>query len=175
MRVIEAYVARLDLSELGFSKAQPSYEPADLLKLYLYGYFQRIRSFLRLEVDCQRNVEVMWLLGRLVPDFKIIADFRKDNGTAFQATCRAFVQFCRQVGHGSVGGHRRQQVPGSSLCAQTPEPQATQAPAGSSGEVTSRSIWPNWTPAMQKMPASPSSVQWSRTPCSGYRLSAPTI
>ena len=104
VRVIEAYVARLDLGELGFSKAQPrktgrpSYDPADLLKLYLYGYFQRIRSSRRLEAECQRNVEVMWLLGRLTPDFKTIADFRKDNGTAFQATCRAFVQFCRQVG-----------------------------------------------------------------------------
>ncbi|MBW6128592.1 IS1182 family transposase [Pseudomonas aeruginosa] len=104
VRVIEAYVARLDLQQLGFSKAQPSrtgrpaYDPADLLKLYLYGYFQRIRSSRRLEAECQRNVEVMWLLGRLAPDFKTIADFRKDNGAAFQATCRAFVQFCRQVG-----------------------------------------------------------------------------
>ena len=104
VRVIEAYVVRLDLQVLGFSKAQPqktgrpAYDPADLLKLYLYGYFQRIRSSRRLEAECQRNVEVMWLLGRLAPDFKTIADFRKDNGTAFQATCRAFVQFCRQVG-----------------------------------------------------------------------------
>src|SRR5690606_24306995 len=104
VRVIEAYVARLDLRVLGFSKAQarqtgrPSYDPADLLKLYLYGYFQRIRSSRRLEAECQRNVEVMWLLGRLAPDFKTIADFRKDNGAAFAATCRAFVQFCRQVG-----------------------------------------------------------------------------
>lgn len=104
VRVIEAYVARLDPQVLGFSKAQPqrtgrpAYDPADLLKLYLYGYFQRIRSSRRLEAECQRNVEVMWPLGRLAPDFKTIADFRKDNGAAFQATCRAFVQFCRQVG-----------------------------------------------------------------------------
>ena len=104
VRVIEAYVVRLDLQVLGFGKAQPSrtgrpaYDPADLLKLYLYGYFQRIRSSRRLEAECQRNVEVMWLLGRLAPDFKTIADFRKDNGAAFQATCRAFVQFCRRVG-----------------------------------------------------------------------------
>lgn len=104
VRVIEAYVARLDLREMGFSKVQPrktgrpSYDPADLLKLYLYGYFQRIRSSRRLEAECQRNVEVMWLLGRLAPDFKTIADFRKDNCQAFQATCRAFVQFCRRVG-----------------------------------------------------------------------------
>ncbi|PWU31084.1 IS5/IS1182 family transposase, partial [Pseudomonas sp. RW407] len=92
----------------GFSKARaskvgrPAYDPADLLKLYLYGYFHRIRSSRRLEAECQRNVEVMWLLGQLVPDFKTIADFRKDNGVAFQATCRAFVQFCRQVG--LIGG-----------------------------------------------------------------------
>ena len=104
VRVIEAYVARLDLQVLGFSKAQPlktgrpAYDPADLLKLYLYGYFQRIRSSRRLEAECQRNIEVMWLLGRLAPDFKTIADFRKDNSAAFQATCKAFVQFCRQVG-----------------------------------------------------------------------------
>lgn len=104
VRVIEAYVARLDLQVLGFSKAQPlktgrpAYDPADLLKLYLYGYFQRIRSSRRLETECQRNIEVMWLLGRLAPDFKTIADFRKDNSAAFQATCKAFVQFCRQVG-----------------------------------------------------------------------------
>ncbi|MCQ4323791.1 IS5/IS1182 family transposase [Stutzerimonas stutzeri] len=104
VRVIEAYVARLDLQALGFGKAQPSrtgrpaYDPADLLKLYLYGYFQRIRSSRRLQAECQRNIEVMWLLGRLAPDFKTIADFRKDNGQAFSATCRAFVQFCRRVG-----------------------------------------------------------------------------
>lgn len=104
VRVIEAYVARLDLGSLGFCKSQPSrtgrpaYDPADLLKLYLYGYFQRIRSSRRLEAECQRNIEVMWLIGRLKPDFKTIADFRKDNGAAFGATCRAFVQFCRQVG-----------------------------------------------------------------------------
>ncbi|AOE86134.1 transposase [Pseudomonas sp. TCU-HL1] len=91
VRAIEAYVARLDLQALGFSKAQPQktgrppYDPADLLKLYLYGYFQRIRSSRRLEAECQRNVEVMWLLGRLAPDFKTIADFHKDNGAAFQA------------------------------------------------------------------------------------------
>jgi transposase len=104
VRVIEAYISRLDLALLGFDKAKPkatgrpSYDPADLLKLYLYGYFQRIRSSRRLEAECQRNVEVMWLLTRLAPDFKTIADFRRDNSAAFTATCRAFVQFCRRVG-----------------------------------------------------------------------------
>jgi transposase len=100
VRVIDAFVAKLDLIRLGFDKAvpkntgRPSYDPADQLKLYLYGYFQRIRSSRRLEAECQRNIEVMWLLNRLKPDFKTIADFRKNNKQAFSATCRAFVQVC---------------------------------------------------------------------------------
>lgn len=104
VRVIDAYVARIDLKVLGFDKADPKgngrppYNPADLLKLYLYGYFYQIRSSRRLEAECQRNVEVMWLLSRLAPDFKTIADFRKNNVVAFSATCRAFVQFCRGAG-----------------------------------------------------------------------------
>lgn len=104
VRVIDAYIARLDLKVLGFEKAElkgkgrPPYNPADLLKLYIYGYFYQIRSSRRLEAECQRNVEVMWLLNRLAPDFKTIADFRKDNAVAFSATCRAFVQFCRGAG-----------------------------------------------------------------------------
>lgn len=104
VRVIDMYVAKLDLVRLGFDKAlpkntgRPSYDPADHLKLFLYGYFQRIRSSRRLETECQRNIEVMWLINRLKPDFKTIADFRKDNKPAFIATCRAFVQFCRTVG-----------------------------------------------------------------------------
>ena len=93
VRVIEAYVARLNIQMMGFSKAQPlktgrpAYDPADLLKLYLYVYFQRIRSSHRLKTECQRNIEVMWLLGRLAPNFKTIADFRKDNSAVFQVTC----------------------------------------------------------------------------------------
>ncbi len=104
VRVIDLYVSKLDLLLLGFDKAlpkrtgRPSYDPADQLKLYLYGYFQRIRSSRRLEAECQRNIEVMWLINRLKPDFKTIADFRKDNKPAFVATCRAFVQFCRTAG-----------------------------------------------------------------------------
>jgi len=104
VRVIDLYVAKLDLAQLGFDKAlpkstgRPSYDPADQLKLYLYGYFQRIRSSRRLEAECQRNIEVMWLINRLKPDFKTIADFRKNNKLAFVATCRAFVRFCRMAG-----------------------------------------------------------------------------
>ena len=103
VRFIEAYVARLNIQMMGFSKAQPlktgrpAYDPADLLKLYLYGYFQRIRSSHRLKTECQRNIEVMWLLGRLAPNFKTIAGFRKDNSAVFQVTCKAFVQFCLQL------------------------------------------------------------------------------
>ena len=104
VRVISAYVSHLDLPALGFTKTSPKrtgrppYDPADLLKLYLYGYLHRIRSSRRLEAECQRNVEVMWLLGRLAPDHKTIADFRRDNHAGFTALCRAFVRFCRQAG-----------------------------------------------------------------------------
>ena len=108
VRVIDAYIATLDLRALGFAKAQlketgrPPYDPADLLKLYLYGYFQQIRSSRRLERECGRNIEVMGLLGRLVPDFKTIAEFRRLNTSAFSRVCRHFVQFCR--GAGLIGG-----------------------------------------------------------------------
>lgn len=104
VRVVAAYVDRLLLGPLGFAKAvpratgRPPYDPADLLKLYLYGYLHRIRSSRRLESECQRNVEVMWLLNRLTPDFKTIAEFRRLNGKAFTAVCREFVQFCRHAG-----------------------------------------------------------------------------
>jgi len=104
VRVIDALVDKLDLVALGFSKALPRdtgrkpYDPADLLKLYVYGYLNQVNTSRRLERECHRNLEVMWLLGRLAPDFKTIADFRKDNGAAIGQTCRAFIQFCRQAG-----------------------------------------------------------------------------
>lgn len=103
VRVIEAFVGALDLGDLGFERAEPSamgrpsYDPGDLLKLYLYGYMNRIRSSRRLERECRRNVELMWLLGRLAPDFKTVADFRRRNGTAFVAVCRTFVKFCAKA------------------------------------------------------------------------------
>lgn len=103
VRVIEAFVGALDLGELGFERAEagvmgrPAYDPADLLKLYLYGYLNRIRSSRRLERECRRNVEVMWLLGKLAPDFKTIADFRRRNSQAFVQVCRAFVRFCAKA------------------------------------------------------------------------------
>ena len=93
-----------DRVALGVAKAvtkttgRPPYAPADLLKRYLYGYLHRIRSSRRLEAECQRNVEVMWRLGRLAPDHQTIADCRRLNHKGFTALCRAFVQFCRQAG-----------------------------------------------------------------------------
>lgn len=104
VRVIDLYVSQLDLAQLGFNKVQtatkgrPPYAPGDLLKLYLYGYLNRVRSSRRLEAECQRNIEVMWLLGRLVPDHKTIANFRKDQAQGIQGVCKDFVQFCRRVG-----------------------------------------------------------------------------
>jgi transposase len=76
---------------------RPSYHPATLLKIYLYGYLNRIASSRRLERETQRNLELMWLTGRLMPDFKTIADFRRDNGLAIQAACRQFVLLCRKL------------------------------------------------------------------------------
>ena len=103
VRVIEAFVAALDLAELGFEgvvperTGRPAYHPATLLKLYVYGYLNRIQSSRRLEREAGRNLELMWLAGRLTPDFKTIADFRKDNGAAIRATCRRFVLLCREL------------------------------------------------------------------------------
>ena len=101
VRVIEAWVEALDLAELGFERAQPAptgrppYHPGDLLKLYLYGYLSGVRSSRRLERECQRNVELMWMLGRLAPDHKTIAEFRRRQLAGLVATAAAFVQFAR--------------------------------------------------------------------------------
>ena len=102
VRVIDVFVDELDLAGLGFESAaatgRPGYHPAMLLKLYLYGYMNHVQSSRRLEREAGRNVEVMWLTGKLAPDFKTIADFRRDNGEAVRATCKQFVILCRQVG-----------------------------------------------------------------------------
>jgi transposase len=103
VRVVDAFVAELDLRALGFegttpaALGRPSYDPAVLLKIYIYGYLNRVASSRRLERECQRNVELMWLTGRLAPDFKTIADFRRDNGVGIRNVCRRFVQMCRQL------------------------------------------------------------------------------
>jgi len=107
-RVIDAFVERLDMAELGFERAEaaetgrPGYDPRDLLKLYLYGYLQQIRSSRRLEGECRRNVELMWLLGRLTPDHKTIAEFRRMHREAVAEAGGELIQFARQVG--LVGG-----------------------------------------------------------------------
>jgi len=104
VRVVDVFVAELDLGKLGFEgvvpaeTGRPAYHPAYLLKIYIYGYLNRIQSSRRLEREAQRNVELMWLTGRLMPDFKTIANFRKDNGKAIRAVCRQFVVLCQQVG-----------------------------------------------------------------------------
>src|SRR5689334_14845916 len=101
VRVIEAFVEALNLGELGFAGVEPettgrpSYHPSVLLKLYIYGYLNRVQSSRRLEREAGRNVEVMWLL---VPDHKTIADFRKDNGGAIKKVCARFVELCRRMG-----------------------------------------------------------------------------
>lgn len=103
VRAIEAFIDELDLLVLGFASVEPattgrpSYHPADLLKLYLYGYLNRIQSSRRLERECQRNVELMWLVGKLAPDFKTIADFRRSNGNAIRNVCREFTLLCRKL------------------------------------------------------------------------------
>src|SRR5262252_6305786 len=104
VRVIDAFVDTLDLAELGFEGVEPAetgrpaYHPSTLLKLYTYGYLNRVQSSRRLEREAGRNVELMWLLGRLVPDHKTVADFRKDNGPAIRQVCVRFVELCRQMG-----------------------------------------------------------------------------
>ncbi len=103
VRVIDAFVDHLDLHSLGFQRliakqtGRPGYHPAMLLKLYVYGYLNRIQSSRRLEKEAHRNVELMWLTERLTPDFKTIADFRKDNGKGIKNACRTFVDLCRKM------------------------------------------------------------------------------
>jgi transposase len=103
VRVVDVFVEELSLVSLGFKRVQPAktgrpaYHPAVLLKLYIYGYLNRIQSSRRLEREAQRNVELMWLTERLTPDFKTIANFRKDNGKAIRNVCRQFVVLCQQL------------------------------------------------------------------------------
>ncbi len=104
VRVVDLFVDQLDLVDLGFARAahartgRPGYHPSVLLKLFIYGYLNRVPSSRRLEREAGRNVEVMWLLGRLVPDHKTIADFRRDNGPAIRRTCAQFVELSRRIG-----------------------------------------------------------------------------
>src|ERR1022692_1327033 len=103
VRVIEAFVEQLDLRQMGFegvdpeATGRPAYHPGVLLKIYIYGYLNRVQSSRRLEHESQRNIELMWLTGRLMPDFKTIASFRKDNGKAIRGVCRQFIVLCREL------------------------------------------------------------------------------
>src|SRR5450631_3696755 len=103
VRVVEVFVDELDLGGLGFegvdpaATGRPAYHPSVLLKIYIYGYLNRVQSSWRLEREAQRNVELMWLTGRLMPDFKTIANFRKDNGNAIRRVCRQFIVLCREL------------------------------------------------------------------------------
>ena len=103
VRFIDAWVDSLDLAALGLAQTRPAetgrpgYDPRVLLKLYLYGYLNRTRSSRKLEQECQRNVEVMWLMGKLKPDFKTIADFRKDNAQGIKKVCREFTLWCKRL------------------------------------------------------------------------------
>src|ERR1700676_2154619 len=103
VRVIDVFIDELDLTGLGFEGVEPAetgrpaYHPSVLLKLYIYGYLNLVQSSRRLEREAGRNVEVMWLLGRLVPDHKTVADFRKDNGRAIRKVCARFVELCREM------------------------------------------------------------------------------
>ena len=104
VRVIDAFVDILDMKALGFEKAEPAYtgrpayNPRDLLKLYIYGYMNKIRSSRRLMTECRRNIELFYLLGELTPDFRTISDFRKDNPEPIKEVFREFVRFCDEVG-----------------------------------------------------------------------------
>jgi transposase len=101
VRIVDVFVDELDLTTLGFNgtrpavTGRPAYHPGVMLKIYVYGYLNRVPSSRRIERECQRNIELMWLTGRLAPDFKTIADFRRDNGAAIRNVCRRFVELCR--------------------------------------------------------------------------------
>jgi transposase len=117
VRVIDVFVDELDLQALEFegvapeATGRPAYHPATMLKIYVYGYINQIQSSRRLERETARNVEMMWLTGRLAPDFKTIADFRKDNGAAIRAACAQFVVSVQPF-HAGYRCDRREQVQG---------------------------------------------------------------
>src|SRR6056297_1577823 len=102
VRAIDAFIDMLDLAGLGFQSSpaatgRPGYHPGLMLRIYLYGYLNQVQSSRRLERECGRNLELIWLTGRLKPDFKTIADFRKDNGLAIRKVCQQFVALCRDI------------------------------------------------------------------------------
>src|ERR1700675_1073893 len=104
VRAVDVFVDALELRDLGFdgvdpaATGRPAYHPSPMLKLYIYGYLNRVQTSRRLEREARRNLEVMWLTGRLAPDHKTVADFRKDNGQAIKKVCAQFVELCRRMG-----------------------------------------------------------------------------
>lgn len=103
VRVVESFVEALDLGQLGFdvgptAKGRPSYHPGLMLWIYLYGYMKRVQSSRRLEQECRRNLELIWLTGQLAPNIKTIADLRRDNGPGIVVACARFVAICREIG-----------------------------------------------------------------------------
>lgn len=147
VRVVDAFVEALDLGELGFEAANRAAggHPATLLKIHNYGYLNRIPSSRRLERAAKRNLELIWLTGRLAPDFKTIADFRKDNGGAITAVCSRFVALCRKM---KVFSHAIVAIDGSKLKAVNSRDRNFTAGkirrAASSWMRALRAIWPNW-------------------------------
>src|SRR5437868_6576393 len=131
VRAVDVFVDALDLVELGFDGAQPmatgrpGYKPSVLLKLYIYGYLNRVQSSRRLEREAGRNVEVMWLTGRLAPDHKTIADFRKGNGAAIRKVCARFVALCRARSEPHSGERWNQTTQSAFSPARTREPAVT--------------------------------------------------
>ena len=133
---------------------RPAYHPAVLLKIYVYGYLNRLQSSRRLERETQRNVELMWLTGRLTPDFKTIADFRKDNGKAIRNVCREFIVLCRRLDlfSRSDRGHRRQQVQGGQQPRQELHRRTSSRSAMEQLEESIAAIWPSSTARIGSRP-----------------------
>src|SRR5437763_4551619 len=143
-RGIDAFVERLEMQGLGFARAEgaetgrPGYDPRDLLKLYLYGYLEQIRSSRRLESECRRNVELMWLLGRLCPDHKSIAEFRRLHRHAVTQAGTGEDRAFGGVDPRRMDCHRRFEVPGGQQCQQRPRAGRSGALSGESGKRRSR-------------------------------------
>ncbi len=155
--MIDFFVDQLDLAQLGFSgitpkeRGRPAYHPAVMLKLYIYGYINRVQSSRRLERECQRNVEVMWLTGCLAPDFKTIADFRKDNGPAIRKVCREFVVVCGRAG---LLAATTVAIDGSKFKAVTPATGISAKPRWPSGWSRSRRASSAICPSLKPLAAS---------------------
>ena len=149
VRVVDVFVDELDLRQLGFERAEPAatgrpaYHPATLLKIYVYGYLNRVQSSRRLEREAQRNLELIWLTGRLAPDFKTIADFRRDNGEAIRKVCqrvRAAVPRAGAVQRGASSPSTAASSRRSTTATRT-SPTASCRPAWSSSRRASSATW----------------------------------